>query len=187
MTEVGVVWAGCIRSVSAATLLMFIQQTHTSDLSINQPALFPLILSRHSSVLHPNLSHSITMHTTAITPFLLTVLPLTLALDHQITVGAAGALRFNPETVTAAIGDTLSFTYFPRNHSVVESNFADPCKPLAGGFNSGFVPVAPGAGTGTGAKKFVVTVKNNKPIWVYCAQTTGRHCQSGMSMVVNQA
>ena len=33
---------------------------------------------------------------------------------------------------------------------------------------------------------FVVTVKDTKPIWIYCAQTVGSHCQSGMSMVVNE-
>jgi hypothetical protein len=32
---------------------------------------------------------------------------------------------------------------------------------------------------------FTVTVNNTTPLWFYCAQ--GKHCQTGMSMVVNVA
>ena len=107
---------------------------------------------------------------------------LTLAKDIPITVGANAQLAYSPSTITAAIGDTLTFSYFPKNHSVVQSSFADPCQPLSGGFFSGFQPLA----AGPGPVEFVVTVNDTKPIWIYCAQTTGRHCQMGMAMVVNQ-
>lgn len=121
------------------------------------------------------------MHSTI--PFtLLSLLPLAITKDIPVTVGANAALRFNPENVKADIGDTLTFSYFPKNHSVIQSDFAKPCQPQAGGFNSGFQPVA----VGPGSTQFVVTVQDTKPIWVYCAQTTGGHCQKGMNMVVNE-
>ena len=114
---------------------------------------------------------------------LLTLLPLTLAKNIPITVGADAKLAFNPNNVAAVVGDTLTFSYFPKNHSVVQSSFTDPCHPLAGGgVFSGFQPLA----AGPGPVSFVVTVNDTKPIWLYCAQTTGSHCQKGMTMVVNQ-
>jgi len=124
------------------------------------------------------------MHTTLTTATLslLSLLPLTLATNIPITVGANDKLAFNPPIVSAAPGDTLTFSYFPKNHSVVQSSFTDPCHPLAGGFFSGFQPLT----AGPGSTEFVVTVKDTKPIWIYCAQTKGSHCQMGMAMVVNQ-
>ena len=113
---------------------------------------------------------------------LLSLLPLTLATNIPITVGAGAKLAFNPSKVKANVGDTLTFSYFPKNHSVVQSSFADPCHPLAGGIFSGFQPLS----AGPGPVEFVVTVNDTKPIWIYCSQTKGSHCQMGMSMVVNE-
>ena len=122
------------------------------------------------------------MHSTlalSVVPFLLS---LTHATNIPITVGADAELAFNPQVVTANVGDTLTFSYFPKNHSVVQSSFTDPCHPLADGFFSGFQPLA----AGPGAVEFVVTINDTKPIWIYCAQTEKSHCQKGMAMVVNQ-
>lgn len=113
---------------------------------------------------------------------LLSLLPLTLATNIPITVGAGAQLAFNPNVVTANSGDKLTFSYFPKNHSVVQSSFQAPCAPLANGFFSGFQPLS----AGPGPVEFVVTVNDTKPIWIYCAQTEKSHCQSGMAMVVNQ-
>ena len=124
--------------------------------------------------MHSTLSLSLTLLTF--------VLSLTQATNIPITVGADAKLLFNPQTVTANVGDTLTFSYFPKNHSVVQSSFADPCHPLDGGFFSGFQPLS----AGPGPVEFVVTVNDTKPIWIYCAQTLKSHCQSGMAMVVNQ-
>ncbi|MCJ1456728.1 hypothetical protein MMC28_007092 [Mycoblastus sanguinarius] len=120
------------------------------------------------------------MHFTYLLP--LAALPFSLAKTIDINVGN-GALVFSPNNVPAAIGDVLAFHYFPQNHSVAQSSFAAPCVPLAGAATpaifSGFVP-EPASGPTT----FAVTVNATTPLWFYCAQ--GKHCESGMSMVVNQ-
>lgn len=41
---------------------------------------------------------------------------LGLTSNIDITVGADAELRFNPEVVKANVGDTLTFSYFPKNH-----------------------------------------------------------------------
>lgn len=91
----------------------------------------------------------------------------------KVTVGKNG-LTYDPPTLHAEIGARIQFDFFPKNHSVVQSSFADPCHPLAsGGFFSGFVPTKEGQSSTT----FTIEVKDKKPIWFYCAQ--GPHCQSG--------
>lgn len=113
---------------------------------------------------------------------LFSLLPLSFAANIPVAVGNGG-LIFNPSIVTANVGDTLSFSYYPRNHSVAQSSFADPCHPLASsGIFSGFQPLS----AGPGPVEFVVEVNDTKPIWIYCSQAKGSHCQNGMAMVVNQ-
>lgn len=69
-----------------------------------------------------------------------------------------------------------------QNHTVTQSNFLDPCHPLAaGGFFSGFQPTT----KTDGATTFTIDVKDTKAIWFYCSQTTGKHCQSGMVGSIN--
>lgn len=103
---------------------------------------------------------------------------------YDVDVGD-GSLNFSPDTVTAEVGDTINFHFYPRNHSVVQSSFNAPCVPLSGSSSdkpaiySGFMPVAADAGD----MMFSVMVNSTNPIWLYCSQ--GNHCQSGMSMVVN--
>ena len=102
----------------------------------------------------------------------------------RVNVSNANAgLFYSPNVITAAKGAKVEFHYYPKNHSVVQSSFGAPCQPLAGGINSGFVPSA----AGESPSVFTVTVNDTTtPIWLYCAQTTGNHCQNGMSMVINQ-
>ncbi|CAD6589957.1 MAG: hypothetical protein ASARMPREDX12_004087 [Alectoria sarmentosa] len=121
------------------------------------------------------------MHLTLATA-LFSLLPFSLAVNIPITVGD-DKLAFNPSVVTTNVGDTLTFSYYPRNHSVAQSSFADPCHPLgSGGFFSGFQPLS----AGPGPVEFVVQVNDTNPIWIYCSQTKGSHCQNGMAMVANQ-
>jgi plastocyanin len=97
-----------------------------------------------------------------------------------VKVGKDG-LTFTPNSITAAVGTKIQFNFYPQNHSVVQSSFAAPCVPLAGGAFSGFMPVT----SGLGPSSFTMTVANTKPIWLYCSQA--KHCETGMSMVINQA
>jgi hypothetical protein len=63
---------------------------------------------------------------------------------------------------------------------VTQSSFANPCHPLANGFFSTFIPT-----TVESNKTFTLLVNDTKPIWIYCAQTTLNHCQSGMVAAIN--
>ncbi|KAK6507921.1 hypothetical protein TWF481_006342 [Arthrobotrys musiformis] len=101
---------------------------------------------------------------------------------HSVVVGRGG-LRFDPENIVAEPGDIVEFHFLPRNHSVAQSNFANPCQPISDtAFFSGFVPT----NYGQNENVFQITVEDRNPIWFYCSQTTGNHCQSGMSGVINQ-
>ncbi len=62
---------------------------------------------------------------------------------HQVQVGAGG-LAYTPSSLTAAVGDTVIFTFVSANHTATQSAFATPCDPLAGGMDSGFQPNANG-------------------------------------------
>lgn len=78
--------------------------------------------------------------------------PAAQPVDHKIIVGDGGKLVYNPSNITASIGDTVTFEFRPKNHTVTQSSFLNPCVSLAEssggqqvGFKSGFVPVAPDA------------------------------------------
>lgn len=83
----------------------------------------------------------------------------------------------------------VQFQFLDGNHTVTQSNFDNPCEPLAKstpgstGFKSGFQPVKASADKGQ-LPVFTIMVKDTKPIWVFCGQ--GPHCQKGMAMVINQ-
>ncbi|KAI0318493.1 hypothetical protein OF83DRAFT_1171065 [Amylostereum chailletii] len=104
----------------------------------------------------------------------------------NVTVGGAnGELVYNPTTVNAQPGDQVVFTFNPKNHTVTQSSFAQPCNALQGGFDSGFKPVQAGAAS---PAPFTVTVNDTNPIWVYCRQaanTPQSHCGQGMVFAVN--
>lgn len=104
-----------------------------------------------------------------------------------VTVGGPnGALTFSPSEIYAEVGSFVQFQFQPKNHSVVQSNFANPCVPIntvqpeVMGFFSGFMPVSPDAKTNP---VFTVQVKDQSPMWFYCSQ--GKHCQMGMGGVIN--
>ncbi|KAF2732834.1 hypothetical protein EJ04DRAFT_565699 [Polyplosphaeria fusca] len=110
---------------------------------------------------------------------------------HRIFAGSTtdnGGLHFEPQNVVAEIGDLIEFHFLPKNHTVVQSSFDEPCKPLDGGVFSGF-NFATSQGTienGEAKNLFTFVVKDKQPFWYYCSQTNGNHCQSGMSGVINQ-
>lgn len=53
----------------------------------------------------------------------------------SVSVGSAG-LTYTPNSVTAAAGDTIQFT-FSGTHTATQSTFAAPCAPMTGGLDSG--------------------------------------------------
>ncbi|KAJ2916918.1 hypothetical protein MD484_g3485, partial [Candolleomyces efflorescens] len=100
--------------------------------------------------------------------------------EHRILVGADGQLAYSPANITAAVGDTVVFEFRPKNHTVTQSSFHNPCAPLEPGFKSGFQPVA--ADT-TDFPTFRLQINDTAPIWGYCGQVN--HCQSGMVFSIN--
>lgn len=103
---------------------------------------------------------------------------------HSVVAGLGG-LRFDPDNVVAEVGDVVEWHFLPRNHSIAQSSFADPCVPLADGtsFFSGFNFFT---AEGQADDVFQIVVEDTKPIWYYCAQTAMSHCQAGMNGVINQ-
>ncbi|KAG9051482.1 hypothetical protein FS837_006658 [Tulasnella sp. UAMH 9824] len=98
----------------------------------------------------------------------------------DITVGGPAGPVYTPNQVTAEIGDVLSFHFQSDNYTVTQSTFAAPCTPMAGGFDSGYMPVA------TGAIEFPVynvTVQTADPIWIHCKQVG--YCGMGMVFAAN--
>lgn len=101
---------------------------------------------------------------------------------HTVVAGLGG-LHFDPDNVVANIGDIVEYHYLPKNHSVAQSSFGKPCVPINGNaFFSGFMATA----EGQNPKVFTITVNDTNPIWFYCSQTNGNHCQNGMAGVINQ-
>lgn len=86
---------------------------------------------------------NIKMHFTKSTAFAMMQSASVLAATKQVMVGPNGGLTFSPNTVTAAVGDTVQFMFVSQNHTVTSGNPSTGCTP-SGQFNSGFVP-APGA------------------------------------------
>lgn len=105
---------------------------------------------------------------------------------HVVKVGSAnGTLKYSPNSLTAAKGDMVQFQFAPANHTVTQSTFDQPCQPIAmnsnvTGIYSGFMPVS---ATATDTPTYTIMVKDTKPMWFYCSQ--GKHCQNGMTMVIN--
>jgi len=101
-----------------------------------------------------------------------------------IGVGVGGELTYDPPNATAAVNDTLQFIFYPTNHSVIQSTFAAPCTPKAGGFFSTFMPTSGSAST-QNPNVFEVVVNNTMPIWFYCGQVNPNHCNGGMVGSIN--
>ncbi|KAI4108330.1 MAG: hypothetical protein LQ339_002231 [Xanthoria mediterranea] len=97
-----------------------------------------------------------------------------------------GALTFEPNNLQVPAGDMVQFHFYPKNHSVVQSTFDQPCEPINNnnasvtGFFSGFMPVKPDAAM---RPSYTIMVNNTNPIWYYCSQ--GDHCQKKMVGVIN--
>ncbi|KAH7342662.1 Cupredoxin [Rhexocercosporidium sp. MPI-PUGE-AT-0058] len=106
---------------------------------------------------------------------------------HVVRVGSMnGSLAYYPNNIKAAVGDMVQFQFAPNNHTVTQSTFDAPCQPIAANSNvtgiySGFMPVS---ASSTTTPTYTIMVKAATPMWLYCSQ--GKHCQNGMTMVINE-
>ncbi|OAQ98723.1 hypothetical protein LLEC1_03309 [Akanthomyces lecanii] len=104
-------------------------------------------------------------------------------------VNNATGLKFWPDKIEAEPGSMVQFQFPTGNHSVVRSDFDNPCKridavnPSALGMFSGFQPAAASVSKGV-LPVFTVMVNDTKPMWFYCSQ--GNHCEEGMALVINE-
>jgi plastocyanin len=57
-----------------------------------------------------------------------------------VATGMAPVFQYTPESITAAVGDMVSFVFMQKNHTVTQSTFAKPCEKMDGGMDSGFMP-----------------------------------------------
>lgn len=121
---------------------------------------------------------------------LASVLPV-LGANITVIVGAdatgAPALVFNPQVITAAVGDMINFEFHGGNHTVTQSSFTNPCTQQfntvtqQNGFTSPFMPFDAASGQ-IGVFTLEVTQTAN-PIWFFCARKP--HCKGGMYGAIN--
>jgi len=98
---------------------------------------------------------------------LATFVSLASAETHNVTVGSGG-LVFNPSSINATVGDTVSFVFSPKNHTVTQSTFAAPCKAMSNGIDSDFQPVS--ANTAL-VPSYSIIVNATTPLWFFCRQS----------------
>jgi len=127
----------------------------------------------------------------SIAAILLAATSIVSAEEFRVIVGKAengtAALVFTPEQVKAKVGDRIHFEFYPKNHTVTQSSFAEPCTRQRNtatnelGVDSGFMVVPPGSEE---VPVWVVEVKQDtSPIWMFCNQD--KHCNSGMVFAIN--
>ncbi|KAL8703078.1 MAG: hypothetical protein Q9201_003740 [Fulgogasparrea decipioides] len=103
---------------------------------------------------------------------------------HMVTVGGDAGLVFSPNTIMAAPGDMVHFTFMSTNHTLTQSTFAKPCVKMQGGADSGFLPNP--NNTISPPPTFMFQVKDTKPVWFYCKQKKpANHCGKGMTFSIN--
>ena len=116
----------------------------------------------------------------------LALLPFVSAATHNILVGPNGRFEFEPQAIAAAPGDQVIFHFNPKNHTVTQSSFAEPCGMMPGGLDSGFNFVP--ANQTEHLPTFAVTVHDTTPMWFQCRQGAGTpnsHCGMGMVFAIN--
>jgi len=104
---------------------------------------------------------------------------------HSIEVAPSGQLIYSPSNISASVGDTVEFFFNPKNHTVTQSSFNEPCEKLeistgVVGLDSDFNNPTTVSETTVG---FSFVVNATTPLWFYCRQTG--HCKQGMVFAVN--
>ncbi|PWW73725.1 hypothetical protein C7212DRAFT_299562, partial [Tuber magnatum] len=91
--------------------------------------------------------------------------------NHIVSVGKADH-KFSPEVLIAKPGDTVSFQFYPLNHSVVRMDPEYPCKPWekihkdGSAFWSGFQAMDTFLDP---PPTYTITINDTKPLWFYCS------------------
>ena len=97
----------------------------------------------------------------------------------DVNVGKDG-LKFTPDEINANVGDEVAFHFVSGRHDVSEGPFDKPCQPYrVAGLWSGIINAEE---TGSDVT-FTVPIQDTDAKWLYCS--VGRHCQSGMTAVIN--
>jgi len=109
--------------------------------------------------------------------------------DHAVTLGQGG-LVFTPNSITVKDGDTVTFSFLAKNHSVVQSTFAKPCERQTTpslGVDSGFQAIPASGLNGAPPPQWKITITNaSAPLWFFCGQTApANHCTAGMVFAIN--
>lgn len=97
-----------------------------------------------------------------------------------------GSLTYSPSSISVPVGEMVQWHFYPKNHSVVQAAFSNPCEPVSNvmpnvtTFFSGYMPVKP---SDSMLPALSMMVKTDKPFWYYCSK--GDHCQDGMVGVIN--
>jgi len=129
------------------------------------------------------------MHFAAVLASVLMGAAVTAQKVHVVSVAdATNSLKYTPDNLKADVGDKVQFQFIAGNHTVTQSTFDQPCQPISMNSNitgifSGFQPAAASAAQGK-IPVFTISITDTKPMWLYCSQA--RHCQGGMTMVINE-
>ena len=86
----------------------------------------------------------------------------------------APVLGYRPEAITANMGDIVEFQFMQKNHTATQSTFAEPCKAMAGGMDSGFMPNPDGKAGVT----WNMTVSTTDPLCKSTVSTTAYQKQT---------
>ncbi|KIM74919.1 hypothetical protein PILCRDRAFT_827751 [Piloderma croceum F 1598] len=108
---------------------------------------------------------------------------------HTVVVGGqSGNLTYDPMNTIASPGDDVVFLMRAKNHTVTQSLFETPCKPLnqtsgTPGIFSSFLAPLDAQDDSHGYYQYKIRVNDTRPIWFYCSQPT--HCLKGMVGAIN--
>jgi plastocyanin len=100
----------------------------------------------------------------------------------SVQVGENDVLNFQPNQVTAAVGDTVVFEFHALNHTITQSSLDSPCVARSG-FDSGFRQYN---AADSPDMKVAFTVNSPEPEFFFCRQSMPEsHCALGMVFALN--
>lgn len=84
-----------------------------------------------------------------------------------------GPFQFMPPNVTASNGTVVTFIYSgsPGNHTVAQSTLDNPCQPMSGGFDSGFILIPTNTTSGFPTWNLTITNDQERELFVVVTLT----------------